>query len=483
MSSRARRTRRPKVSISISSISLDDYLTQSLAYLRLPITNLEEQRSEFELKSAVFTDLDEKLSALEDVLDRMTASAGLSLFRQKVVTSSADGVVTATATGAAVSGSHKVFVTQLAKAHTVVSNRYDQEGTDLSAAQSGTKTFSITLGEETYDVSVDISAGDTNSTVLAQIATAINDATDGEIVASFVMDTPSTGKISIRSGSTGTAGSMSFTDTDGLLGALGVTNGTQATDTVGGYVYADLGGNELDAKLTVDGINVISSDNVVENVIGGVTLTLLAEQEDGDAEVSLTVAVDTETIRADLEEFLEAYNEVFTYVKEKTRVDGVTYERGVLAGDFPYVSLRISMRGAMTTYVGSASSDFNALSQIGITSDRSGDFSITDSSLLEEAIVSNPEGLEALFNEEGGIAASLASLIAGYTEPGGTIANAKEGVDARIDLIDDSIERQEKRLEMRESDLRNQYAALQEALYSLQQTSSMTDLFSSILGL
>ena len=145
-------------------------------------------------------------------------------------------------------------MTQLAKAHAVVSGRYDQAATTLSQAHSGTRSFSISVGGETYDISVNISAGESNATVLANIASAINEAADGEVAASYVMDTPSTGKISIRSGSTGTAGSMTFTDTDGLLSALGVTNQTEATDTVGGYIYADLGGNELDAKLTVDGI-------------------------------------------------------------------------------------------------------------------------------------------------------------------------------------------------------------------------------------
>ncbi len=470
-------------SLDISSISLNDYLTQSLAYLRQPITNLESQRSELEVKSAVFTDLAEKLSALEDALDRMSASGTSSPFRSKSVTLSAEDLITATATGDAQVGSHTVFVTQVARAHAVVSGRYDQAGTVLSQSQAGTKSFSITVGGETYDISVDISDGETDATVLDRIASAINDATDGEVMASYVMDTPATGKISIRSASTGTAGSMTFTDTDGLLTALGVTNATEATDAVGGYIYADLGGNELDAKITIDGINVISSDNVVENVIGGLTFTLLAEQDLGDAPVTLSVAVDTEGIMSDVEEFLDAYNEVFTYLREKTRVDGVTYERGVLAGEFPYVSLRIGMRGSMGNYVSGGSAGYSALSQIGITSDRSGSFSVTDSSLLAEVIASNPQALESLFAGEGGIAASLAGLISGYTDAGGTISSSEDGVSARLDLIDKSIERQEKHLEIREKTLRAQYAALQEVLYSLEQTSSLTDMFSSLVGL
>jgi flagellar hook-associated protein 2 len=470
-------------SLSTSSISLTDYLNQSLYYLRQPITNLENQKSELEVKSGVFTDLSEKLSALQDALDRISASGTSSLFRSKSVTSSAESLVAATATGDAQAGSHTVFVTQLARAHAVVSGRYDQAGTALSQAQTGTKSFSITVDGETYDISVNISAGETDATVLANISSAINDATGGEAMASYVVDTPTTGKMSIRSASTGTVGSMTFTDTDGLLSALGVTNAAEATDTAGGYIYADLGGNELDATLTVDGINVISSDNVVENVVGGLTLRLLGEQEVGDVPVTLSVAVDTESIKADVEEFLEAYNEVFTYLREKTRVDGVTYKRGALAGEFPYVSLRIGLQGSMSAYVSGGLTSYNALSQIGITSDRSGAFSVTDSSLLEQAIISDPEALESLFAGEGGVAASLEDLIAGYTNAGGTISSSEDGISGRLDLIDKSIERQEKRLKIKEQSLRAQYAALQEVLYSLEQTSSMTSMFSSLVGM
>ena len=470
-------------SLETYSISLNDYLNQYLAYARQPITRLESQKSNLEVKSAVFTDLTSKLNSLDDILDRLSGAAASTVFRSKIVTTSNETVAIASATSDAVAGSHTVFVTQLAKAHTVVSNRYDQEGTSLSQTHSGTKAFSITVDGETYDISVTISAGETDQTVLANVAAAINDAADGRVGASVVADTPSTAKLSIRSGSSGTAGAMTFTDTDGLLGSLGATNASQATDTVGGYVYADLGGNELDALLVVDGINVVSSSNVLENAVGGLTITLLAEQEIGDGAATLTVSIDVETIKSELEDFLTAYNEVFSYLVGKTRIDGITYERGILSTDFPYISLRMNMRQAMNTILGGSDYDYGALSQIGITSNRSGSFSVSDESLLEEVLSANPQPLEDLFGSEGGIATTLASLISTYTAPSGTIATSQEGIRSRIDMIDDRIERQEAYLRLREEDLRKQYAALQDALYTLQMTQSITSSFSSLVGL
>ncbi len=465
----------------IGSISLDDFLNQYLYYLRDRVTSLEAEKSTLEVKSAVFADLDSKLEALQDAAERLSQTGTSSIFRSKTVSSSDETILTAIASGSATEGSHTVFVTQLARAHSVVSNRYDQDATTLSSSNSGTKTFSITVGDDTYDVSVTISSGDTNETVLTKIATAINDATDGAVVASCVLDTPTTCKLSITSGSTGTAGKMTFTDTDGLLGILGVTNASQATDTVGGYIYADLGNNELDAKLTVDGINVVSSSNVVENVIEGMTLTLLAEQETGDSPITLTTSIDVEGIKSEIEDFLSAYNDAFNYLVAKTSVDGTTYERGILSGDYPYITLRTNMRQVMNAFV--SSSSYSALSQIGISSTRSGSFSVSDSDTLEEAISQDPEALEELFAGTDGIATSLVSLLDGYTSPGGTISSSRNAVSSKIDLLEDSIDREQEYIRVREKTLRDQFAALQEALYALQMSQAVANSYSSLLGM
>jgi len=319
--------------------------------------------------------------------------------------------------------------------------------------------------------------------VLGAIAAAINDSSSGAVSASVVLDTPTTARLTIASGTTGTVGTMSFTDTDGLLAAVGVTNGTAATDTVGGYIYADLGANELDALLTVDGLNVISSSNQVENMITGLSIDLLAEQEVGDTAITLTVDLDVEAIKTKIEEFLTGYNDAYEYLYAKTAVDGDTYTRGVLAGEFSYISLRSSMRGAMVGYISGTDSSYRALSQIGITSTRTGTFSISDSTKLEEALENDLEGVAALFNSENGIASALESLISQYVSVEGTIATSREAVNDRIDRIEDSIERQEKTLSIREKALKDQYYALQEMLYALNSSNQIATSLAALYGL
>ena len=468
---------------SVPSISLNDYLNSYMTYLRAPINTLEQQKSDLEVKYAVFTDLKNKLKDLEDLAEELSGTGTQSTFLSKSVTSSNTNVLTASASTSAASGAHTIFVTQLARAHTVASNRYDQDGTGLSASHAGIRTFSITVGSDTYDVSVEIESGDTDEVVLGAVAAAINDASDGALSASVILDTPTTARLTIASGTTGTVGAMSFTDTDGLLASLGANSASEATDTDGGYIYADLGGNELDALLSVDGLNVISSSNQVENMITGLSINLLAEQEVGDAAITLTVDLDVDSIKSKMEEFLDAYNGAYEYLYSKTAVDGETYTRGILAGEFSYLTLRSDLRGTMVGYIGGTDSVYQALSQIGITSNRTGTFSISDSSALEEALETDLEGVAALFNSDDGVAAALDSLISQYVSVDGTIATSQNAIDDKIDRIEDSIERQERSLSIREQALRDQYYALQEALYALESSNQIATSLAALYGL
>jgi flagellar hook-associated protein 2 len=469
--------------LDITSVSLSDYLNSYMTYMRAPITALEQQKSNLEIKYAVFTDLKNKLRDLKDIAEELAGTGTESSFLSKSVTSSNTAVLTATAGSTAASGAHTVFVTQLAKAHTVASNRYDQDATTLGSSHAGVRTFSITIGSDTYDISVEIAADDTNEEVLGAVASAINEATDGAVSASVILDTPTTARLTIASGTTGTVGAMSFNDTGGLLASLGVSNGTEATDTEGGYIYADLGANELDALLTVDGLNVVSSSNHVENMITGLSINLLAAQQDGDSAVTLTVDLDVDTIKSKIQEFLDAYNDAYGYLQTKTKVDGETYTRAILAGEFSYLTLRSNLRVTMVGYVSGIDSAYQALSQIGITSLRTGEFSISDSDKLEEALKADLQGVAAMFNSENGIAAALESMISQYVSIEGTIATSQNAINDRLDRIEGSIERQEKTLSMRQKTLTDQYYDLQEALYALQASNEVSSTLAALYGL
>lgn len=449
----------------VYSAELVQFLNVYLQSSRQRITQLENRRDALEVKASVYTDLKSKLSTLRSIAEEMAGTDALSVFGAKTTTTSNSDVLTATAGAGAVAMTHIIHVEQLARAHSVISNRYASSDADLSDSYAGTKAFTITVDGNDYNVSVTIESGDTNEDAITKIASAINDVTDIPVRATKIDDTASTSKLYIASSETGTENKMTFTDTDGLLAALGVTNDSEATDTVGGYIYADLEGNELDAILTLDGISIIRSSNTVSDILTGVTLELHTEQEVGE-EVTLNVSVDTETIKSKVEEFLDAYNEAFQYLVSKVSVDSTTYVRGDLAGDFPYINLWHNMR---TTLAGSVSSveggTYSSLSQIGITSSTAGTFSISDADDFEEALANHLDAVEDLFNSADGVAVQLEDLLDDYTAASGIIWTSKDGVNSQIELLGDRIDRLEIVQSMREEQLVKQYGALQEASY------------------
>ncbi len=449
---------------SIRSAELNQFLEVFQARSTFQLDSVKSLRDALELKTTIYNDLKTKLKALKKMTDDFSQTGSLSAFGAKTVSVSDESILRISAGGGSSALSHSIHVDQLARAHSVLSDRYTQTGTELSAAHAGTKNFSITVDGTQYDVSVVINSGDDNQTVLKSVVDAINAVDDIEAVGSSINDTDTTTKLSITSEETGTKNKMTFTDTDGLLASLGVTNTSAATDTAGGYIYQDSGGSELDAKLTVDGINIVRSSNTLTDVVAGATLELLGAQEATDPDVSVSIAVDTEAITAKVQEFLDAFNDAHGYITAKVNVDPTTYARGDLAGDSPYVNLWQNLRSSMANSVPSSSSEvFSALSQIGITSGATGNFSITNTSNFDDALNENLDAVEALFNASDGIAVRLEELLDNYTDVSGIIDSSKNSVTDRVDLLDNKIDRLERLQAMEEKRLIEQYGAIQEA--------------------
>ncbi len=451
---------------SIRSAELNQFLEIFMAQSTRDRNAVQARRDELDVRTSIYNDLKTKLKTLRDLAKEFGETGSLSPFAAKTVSVSDESVLKVTAGSAAASLSHSIHVDQLAHAHSVLSNQYTRTGTDISAANTGTKTFSITVDGTQYDVSVNINSGDTNDTVLTAVADAINAVTDIEAIASPVKDTDTTAKLSITSEKTGSTYKMTFTDTDGLLASLGVTNSAAATTSTGGYVYADLGGNELDSMLTVDGISIVRSSNTLSDVISGVTIELLASQDTADADVSATVSVDTEAITTKMNEFLDAFNSAYSYLAAKVDVDPVSYVRGDLAGDYPYLNLWKNMRTDIAGSVsGTTNGVFTALSQIGITSGETGNYSITDTSAFDDALNDNLSDVQDLFTASDGIAGRLEALLDNYVDVSGIIDTSKDAVNDKAELLDNRLDRLDRMQKLEEDRLIEQFGALQQATY------------------
>ena len=68
---------------------------------------------------------------------------------------------------------------------------------------------------------------------------------------------------------------------------------------------------------------------------------------------------------------------------------------------------------------GIAEGNLSFLSEIGIDFDPANGLSITDNTVLEEALAAKPDQVSALFNSENGVANKLFNLVDSYVTTGG----------------------------------------------------------------
>jgi flagellar hook-associated protein 2 len=230
------------VSATVSSI---------VANLENVETPWKTQLTTLESQDTVLSSLGTLLSTLSTDMTNLTESTGV--LSEKEGSSSNDTVLELTAAStSAVAGTHTVLVTDLAK----TSSGYLTEVTDSSDTLSG--SISIQVGSGTAQTITLTSSDDT----LSGLASAINSAGIG-VTASVLTD--STGsRLSLVSGTSGTDGeltvSSSITDT---------SNSDAALD----YTSAVTGSN---GTITVDGVELSISSNIVSDLIPGVTFDLLS---------------------------------------------------------------------------------------------------------------------------------------------------------------------------------------------------------------
>jgi len=457
---------------STTSSTLDQYISQLMALERRPVDKLEEKKRNLELKQTVFTDLSSKLSSLRTLARELNNVGSLSAFRIFDVTSTSEEKVTATATSDAQQATHTINVTALAQAHVIASAGLVGDNTDFS---EGSYTFQITIGSTTTDVSVEVSAGDTNETVLQAVADAVNSsgaAATADVITSDA--TTGTKKLVISSNESGTANLIAnVADTSGTLAATLQINGASA---VGSWSSATTQ-QATDAEFTLDGISIVSSSNVVDTVLDGVTLNL---KDVTGGNVTLKIEADTTEIRSKLESFIEKYNDVISYLRDKTSISEDGKTRGDLAGYVSFTQLLYNLRSTLSGEVTSVESgNPSRITDIGVSVGSDGTLSISNSETLADTISSGIDKLEDLFNTSDGIAANLDTQLTSYLEAGGVIDLERELVSDQIDDIDDQIDTQEERLAIREQELRKKFATLQALASRLaQQQAAMQSLFS-----
>lgn len=445
-------------------VDVNKLIGSSKEMARLPITRpngLNDQVKMTEAKISTYGQIKSLVATLDDTVSKLTSVTG---WNAVTATSSDSAFVTASAVGGTVATSFSVEVQGLAKAQNTTSAGLTPPALPVGAGtlrlevggkwSADRSTFDLAAGKSPVDI--DISATDK----LSDVASKINGAKAG-VTATIVSDA-SGERLLLRSKATGEESGFRMTvktDADG-----------NAADTAGlsRLVVGATTEYGANARAKVNGIDVTSSSNVFANTVAGVTFTAVKETT---APITVTVAKDSSAVKANLENFVKAYNAVNQALNQITAYDKDTKTAGLLQGDTTAVALQNTLRMAIQSVAGgSGNGGLRSLSDVGVMVSKgtgvrpTGDLEL-DTKKLETALA-DPDAVKALFRgPDGGsltdgvagkIKAATGSLLSGD----GFFASKDKLLKKTLDNVQKEITRVEDRADSVEKNLKVRYTAL-----------------------
>ncbi|AOZ10205.1 flagellar filament capping protein FliD [Cupriavidus malaysiensis] len=427
-----------------SGLDLSTLLTQLTTAAQTPLTQIKNQETAYQTKLSAYGQLQSMLTAFQTTAQQLSKP---SFFNSTTATSSNAGTVGATSSTSAVAGSYAVNVTQLAQSQSLVSTGQasqtastmtgtihinlgtisDPNNTLSNGVYGNGTTFAAKSGSSGVDITIDSS----NNT-LQGIAGAINKANAG-VTASIINDGSGTPyRLVLTSNATGANSSMQITTSNesGSGASLSSLLGYDPTGGSAQNMQQVVAGQN--AKMTVNNIAIQSASNSVTDAIQGVTLSL---SQTGASTVA--VKQDTKTIETGVQSFVTAYNNLQSTITSLSAYDASTKTAQPLTGDSTLQVLQQQLRSVLNAAQSGSGSGANAiktLAQAGVTFQKDGTLSF-DSTTLDSALSSNPNGVAALFANTNGVSGygnQINSLVTSMTGTNGALTAATNGINQTL---------------------------------------------------
>lgn len=352
--------------------------------------------------------------------------------------------------------------------------------------ESNRVAITTQLADVTFEPPTDVfqyefgPAGDTTvvtlnvdaDTTMSELVDLINDDTDNPgVTASIINDgDPSTPyRLLLKADSTGEDNRITITD--------------QLPDSVF-TEQQGAGAASLNAEIEVDSITYERQTNFINDVITGVTLSLLS----AGSSSTITVSSNDDALKTLITDFVQAYNDAVQEINTNIAYDEEEEEFGILARttvrDLPY-----DLQNLMTES-NEADEDGNITSMFDLGLEFNQDGTITiDDTVLTSAISSYPDGIEAFFLGDSdedieGLADQVNDYLRTITGGTGQIEAEKSAAQTRIDDLELRIETETEQLGKKYDILTKQFIELDRYMNQMTALSSyLTTQFDSLSGL
>ena len=424
------------------------------------------RKQDIERERSAWKDVNSRLDNLHKKLDTLTKT---ETFQSRTVTSNVkeSNALNVTANDTAAIGSYHVKVQKLATASRLTGAQVDKKKFDDTKLDINGINVLMLDSEKEYS--------------LKDIENLINDKSNETGIQASIIDR----RLVLTDT---TYGDRKIEVSGDLAGELGLTEDNLSPGQK--------------AVFSVNGVEIRTNTNTVDDVVEGLTFNLISE----GADEIITVSQDAEKTTKAVKEFIDQYNSTVSFLKTQTDVGDPSAEgneTGALAGDGTIMRLQSSLRSILTGTVTEkgVTGKIRSTKDLGIEIDRYGVASF-DESKFNEVLQEDPANVARFFyrqdnvevpeenqvegepttkTQRDGVSELLKNFIDTYiSSKDGVITNKNETYDRMLKDIEQQIETFNQRVDRKRDRYIQQFTALDIAMM---QAESQLDYMYSQLGI
>ncbi|HZT71923.1 MAG TPA: flagellar filament capping protein FliD [Terriglobia bacterium] len=388
---------------------------------------LSSQQSALNNINNLLNTLQTAVQALQDPVGALAATSAAS--------SDASVLTAATTTGATV-GTHSVTVNSLATTSSYDTNALASDSTTFATGQ-----FTIQVGSGSP---VTVTVDSTNNT-LSGLASYINSQNYG-VTASVITDANGS-RLALVSNTSGAPGDLVIS---------GNTTGLTFNKTATGS----------NASLTVDGVSINSTSNIVSGVIPDVTLSLTGTSANP---VTVTIAPDAARVSDAINNFVSAYNAVIQAINSQLTYTQGASQQPPLIADAGLAQVQQELYNDIN-YTITGNNGITSLASLGVMLQSDGTLSV-DSSTLNAVINGNSSAVQNFFQQAGtlnGYAINFGNDLLNLTNPGaGPLYIELQGIAQNQQSLQNDINDFQARLDQQQQLWLKEYAQVNSTLQTL----------------
>jgi len=346
-----------------------------LAFHKLGISKAEDKKTAETNKQDAFVAINSAMLALKSTAVGMADSTSFFSYGASLSSSSASvpasSLLDVSGSNNVSSGQHSIVVQQIAQAQRLSSSVAVKDSVG-AAVSSDSISLGLSGSFQIGTASVVVSAADSLQAIASNINQQNKGASATGVSASIIKVSANDYRMILTADATGATGftltGVALDSTGTLaslqLGSTGQANARQVLQTA------------QDAQVSIDGLSITRSNNTISDALTGVTLSL--KQADPTTTVQMNIAVDTVALRANVQSFVDAYNQVQNLVNEQFKFDSATGATGILAGEGVLTSIQSTLSNSLLQSVPGLANDRNSMVMIGVEPDERGQLMIND---------------------------------------------------------------------------------------------------------